>query len=125
LLGAGLDSFAIRNRAIASQVDIYEIDRPDTLAWKETKLVENGYAIPPKLHFVPVDFETSSWWIALLKKGFDYTQPSFVFCTGVTLYLTKEAIRDMLQKITCWQQDQPSLLPFTCLLNNWKGKTKI
>jgi len=89
LLGAGLDSFAQRNTAISSQVDIYEIDQPDTLAWKKEKLNENGYTIPGNLHFVPVDFETSSWWNELLNKGFDITQPAFVSCTGVTLILPK------------------------------------
>lgn len=100
LLGAGLDSFAQRNTDIISTVDIYEIDRPDTLIWKEEKLIENGYKIPVNLHFVPVDFETSSWWNELLNKGFDITQPAFVSCTGVTLYLTKDAITDTLQKMT-------------------------
>lgn len=100
LLGAGLNSFAQRNVEISSQVDIYEIDQPDTLAWKEDKLIENGYKIPTNLHFVPVDFETSSWWNELLNKGFDVRQTTFVSCTGVTLYLTKEAIVDTLKKMT-------------------------
>lgn len=100
LLGAGLDSFAQRNTGIISQVDIYEIDQPDTLAWKEEKLNEHGYRIPDNLHFVPVDFETSSWWVELLSKGFDIDKKAVVSCTGVTLYLTKEAITDMLKKMT-------------------------
>ncbi len=100
LLGAGLDSFAQRNTEITSQVVIYEIDQPDTLAWKEEKLTENGYKISDNLHFVPVDFETSSWWNELLSKGFDINQMTFVSCTGVTLYLTKEAIIDTLKKMT-------------------------
>ncbi|MBS1650702.1 MAG: class I SAM-dependent methyltransferase [Bacteroidetes bacterium] len=100
LLGAGLDSFAQRNTEIISQVDIYEIDQPDTLTWKEEKLVEYGYKIPDNLHFVPVDFEISSWWTELLNKGFDTKQTAFVSCTGVTLYLTKEAITDTLRKMT-------------------------
>ncbi|MBX6360168.1 MAG: class I SAM-dependent methyltransferase [Acidobacterium ailaaui] len=99
LLGAGLDSFAQRNPEISSQVHIYEIDQPDTLAWKKERLIENGYKIPDNLHFVPVDFETSSWWTELLSKGFDNTQRAFVSCTGVTLYLTKEAITDTLKKV--------------------------
>jgi methyltransferase (TIGR00027 family) len=99
LLGAGLDSFAQRNTEISSQVDIYEIDQPDTLAWKEEKLIENGYKIHNNLHFVPVDFETSSWWTELLNKGFDISQTAFVSCTGVTLYLTKETITDTLKKM--------------------------
>src|SRR5690606_38275707 len=100
LLGAGLDSFAQRNAEISSQIDIYEIDQPDTLAWKEEKLIENGYKISDNLHFVPVDFETSSWWTELLSKGFDTNKKSVVSCTGVTLYLTKEAITDTLKKMT-------------------------
>lgn len=100
ILGAGLDSFAQRNTEIISQVDIYEIDQPNTLTWKEEKLVENGYKIPDNLHFVPVDFETSSWWTELLNKGFDTTKTTLVSCTGVTLYLTKEAIVDTLKKMT-------------------------
>lgn len=100
LLGAGLDSFAQRNTAGSLQVDIYEIDQPDTLAWKEEKLIENGYKIPDNLHFVPVDFETSSWWTELLSKGFDIHKKTFVSCTGVTLYLTKDAIRETLKKMT-------------------------
>lgn len=100
LLGAGLDTFAQRNTKISSQVDIYEIDQPDTLAWKEEKLIENGYKIPDNLHFVPVDFETSSWWNELLNKGLDIHQPTFISCTGVMLYLTKDAIMTTLKKMT-------------------------
>ncbi|UPK71665.1 class I SAM-dependent methyltransferase [Chitinophaga filiformis] len=99
LLGAGLDSFAQRNVDISSEVDIYEIDQPETLAWKKEKLIENGYKISGNLHFVPVDFETSSWWNELLNSGFDVQQTTFVSCTGVTLYLTKDAIIDTLKRM--------------------------
>lgn len=100
LLGAGLDSFAQRNMSISSQINIYEIDEPDTLAWKKEKLIENGYEVADNLHFVPVNFEVSSWWDKLLSKGFNINQPTFISCTGVTLYLNKEAIGDMLKKMT-------------------------
>ncbi len=100
LLGSGLDTFAQRNAEIISSINIYEIDQPDTLNWKENKLIENGYGVPKYLHFVPVDFETSSWWKELLKKGFDVQQKSLISCTGVTLYLTKEAIIQTLKEMT-------------------------
>lgn len=100
LLGAGLDSFAQRNTPISSGIDIYEIDQPGTLAWKEEKLIENGYKMPGNLHFVPVNFESSSWWDELSNKGFDRHQKAVVSCTGVTLYLTKNAIIDTLKKMT-------------------------
>ena len=99
LLGAGLDSFAQRNADISSQVDIYEIDQPETLAWKEDRLIEEGYNIPGNLHFVPVNFETSSWLDKLINKGFDIKQTAIISCTGVTLYLTKEAVADTLKKM--------------------------
>ena len=70
------------------------------MAWKEKKLVENGYKIPGNLHFVPVDFETSSWWDEILNKGFDVDKKTVVSCAGVTLYLTNDAIIDTLRKMT-------------------------
>jgi len=52
------------------------------------------------LHFVPLDFETSLWWDNLLKAGFDLSVPAFVACTGVSLYLTREAIISTLKQIS-------------------------
>ncbi len=105
ILGAGLDTFAQRRPDIASPKDgshnlqIYEIDQPDTLSWKQQRLIELDFGVPPYLHFVPVSFETSSWWEQLLKAGFDTDKPALVACTGVSLYLTKEAITFTLNKI--------------------------
>ncbi|HVX25574.1 MAG TPA: class I SAM-dependent methyltransferase [Parafilimonas sp.] len=99
ILGAGLDTFTQRNMEIASKLQIYEIDQPDTLKWKQQRLIELDFGVPEYLHFVPVDFETSSWWKELLKAGFDVTKPAVVACTGVSLYLTKEAIVSTLHQI--------------------------
>ena len=112
LLGSGLDTFAQRNAKICSKIDIYEIDQPDTLIWKEDRLIENGYKIPENLHFVPVDFETSSWWNELLNKDFDIHKRTFVSCTGVTLYLTKEAIIETLTKMTMLASDSKIAMAF-------------
>lgn len=99
ILGAGLDTFAQRRPDVTSKLQIYEIDQPDTLAWKQQRLVEAGFGIPNNLNFVPVNFETSSWWDELLKAGFNTSKPAVVACTGVTLYLTKEAIISTLNQI--------------------------
>lgn len=97
--GAGLDTFAQRRPDIASRLQIYEIDQPDTLTWKQQRLNELSFGIPDYLHFVPVNFETSSWWEQLLKAGFDTSKPAVVACAGVTLYLTKEAIIATLNQL--------------------------
>ena len=48
---------------------------------------------------MPVNFETSSWWEPLVKAGFDAGKPAVVACTGVTLYLTTDAIVATLKDI--------------------------
>lgn len=99
ILGSGLDTFAQRRPDIGSQLNIYEIDQPDTQTWKQQRLNEMGFDIPEWLHFVSVDFEISSWWEELLKTGFDVNKPAVVACTGVSLYLTKDAIATTLNQI--------------------------
>jgi len=92
ILGAGLDTFVQRRPGIASELQVYEIDQVETLAWKKHRLVELGFDLPNNLHYVPVNFEISSWWEKLTEAGFDIKKPAVVACTGVSLYLTKTAI---------------------------------
>lgn len=99
ILGAGLDTFAQRRVDTASTLQIFEIDQHATLTWKQQRLIETGFDIPDNLHFVPVDFEKDNWHHQLLKAGFDKNKPAVIACTGVTLYLTKEAITETLQQI--------------------------
>lgn len=99
ILGAGLDTFAQRRPDIALNLLIFEIDQPDTQAWKQQRLLELGFDIPKWLRFVPVDFETSSWWSQLLKAGFDINKPAVIACTGVSMYLTKDAVLGTLRQI--------------------------
>lgn len=99
ILGAGLDTFAQRRPDVAPSIQVFEIDQPDTLTWKQQRLIELGFGIPQWLHFVPVDFEVSSWWEQLINAGFDTGKPAVVACTGVSLYLTKDAILATLRQI--------------------------
>lgn len=99
MLGAGLDSFAQRQQALASTLQVFEIDQPGTQAWKKQRLMELAFGVPNWLHFVPVDFEISSWWGQLINTGFDAGQRAVVACTGVSLYLTKEAILTTLRRL--------------------------
>ena len=99
ILGAGLDTFAQRRSDIASRLQIYEIDQPGMLNWKQQRLRDAGLGTPEYLHFVPVDFENQSWFTQLINAGFDSNKPAVVACTGVTLYLTREAIVSTLKQI--------------------------
>lgn len=100
ILGAGLDTFAQRLPEIASRLQVFEIDQPGTQAWKRQRLLELGFGIPAWLHLVSVDFEENeSWWEKLIVAGFDASQPAVVAATGVSMYLTEDANKDMLYQI--------------------------
>ena len=99
ILGAGLDSFAQRRPEVASRLKLFEVDPPGPQAWKRQRLVELGFGLPDWLRFVPVDFEAgASWREALAAAGFDAKKPAVAASTGVSMYLTKEAILDTLRQ---------------------------
>jgi methyltransferase (TIGR00027 family) len=100
ILGAGLDSFAQRRPELAGRLRIFEVDQPGPQAWKRQRLAELGLGIPPSLRLVPVDFEAGdSWWQQLTASGFDAARPAVVASTGVSLYLTREAIGATLRQV--------------------------
>jgi methyltransferase (TIGR00027 family) len=100
ILGAGLDTFAQRRPEIASRLRVFEVDQPDAQAWKRQRLIELGFGIPEWLRLVPVDFEAdASWWERLAAAGFDASRPAVVASTGVTMYLTRDAIAATLRQI--------------------------
>jgi methyltransferase (TIGR00027 family) len=100
ILGAGLDTFVQRKPETACRMRIFEIDRPRPQAWKRQRLMELGYGIPDCLQFVAVDFEGGKdWWQGLAAAGFDAGQPAVVAATGVSMYLTNDAIVAMLRQV--------------------------
>ncbi|MFO0882622.1 MAG: class I SAM-dependent methyltransferase [Pirellulales bacterium] len=100
ILGAGLDTFAQRYPQFSSQLHIFEIDQPSPQAWKRERLHQLGLGIPPNLHLVPVNFEAGdTWWQKLTAAGFDSTRPAFIASTGVSMYLTREAIIATLRQV--------------------------
>jgi methyltransferase (TIGR00027 family) len=100
ILGAGLDTFAQRRPEIASHLDVFEVDRPGPQAWKRQRLIELGFGIPEWLRLVPVDFEAGgSWWQQLTAAGFDPSRPAVVSSTGVSMYLTRDAVAATLRQI--------------------------
>lgn len=100
ILGAGLDTFALRRKDLISRMQVFEVDQPGPQKWKRDRLNEMGMTIPKELHFVPVDFEAGElWWEELQANGFDKNRPAFVVSTGVSMYLTKEANMATLKQV--------------------------
>lgn len=94
VLGAGLDTFGCRNPY--ADLRVFEVDHPDTQAWKRARLAEEGIAVPASLVFVPVDFERDTLANALARAGFDAGAPAQFSWLGVSMYLTADAVRGVL-----------------------------
>jgi methyltransferase (TIGR00027 family) len=100
ILGAGLDTFVQRRPEMASRLTVFEIDQPGPQAWKRRRLAELGLGVPPCLRLVPVDFEAGDAWRERLQAaGFDAGRPAIVASTGVSMYLTREAIVATLRQV--------------------------
>jgi methyltransferase (TIGR00027 family) len=100
VLGAGLDTFSLRNPHAGQGVLVFEVDYPATQDWKRERLKQAGLAVPSSLTFAPVDFERQSLADGLMAAGFHADRPAFFQWLGVVLYLTREAISTTLDFIS-------------------------
>ena len=106
ILGAGLDTFALRNPHRTRQIRIYEVDHPATQAWKRQRLADAQIALPPWLIFVPVDFERDDVGDKLVAAGFKQNSPAFFTWLGVVPYLTEDAIGRTLDYMSSIQNSE-------------------
>jgi len=104
VLGAGLDTYALRLREGLGRLNVFEVDDPPFQQWKRQRISELGLKPPPQLRFVPCDFETTSIAEALAAGGFAEDKPCFVSWLGVTQYLTREAVTETLR----WAGKRPA-----------------
>lgn len=99
ILGAGLDSFCLRQGELADRLRIFEVDHPASQSMKRDKLLSINDQLPANLVFTPVDFETDRLDEALTRAGYDTAAPAFFSWLGTTYYLTRDAVRDTLDRI--------------------------
>ena len=100
ILGAGLDTFAFREKEFLSKHKVFEIDHPLTQADKLERINRAGWTIPKNLTFVPVDFTKDNLSERLFDCGFDKSAKTFFSWLGVTYYLSAEAIDTMLTALS-------------------------
>ena len=99
VLGAGLDTFSLRNPHAGQGVRVFEVDYPATQGWKRERLTQAGLAIPASLTFAPVDFERQSLADGLTAAGFHADRPAFFQWLGVVPYLSRDAVSATLDFI--------------------------
>jgi len=96
VLGAGLDTFALRNPHPSLRV--FEVDHPDTQAWKR-KLLTDEHLVPAgSLTFVAVDFERQDLATELRRAGLA-PEPTFFSWLGVTPYLENADVEETLRAV--------------------------
>jgi methyltransferase (TIGR00027 family) len=97
ILGAGLDSYALRHVADPNELIVFEVDDPVVQAWKKARFRALGLNTPGQLRFTPCDFERNSIAEVLASADFTLKTPAFISWLGVTQYLSQASISDTLR----------------------------
>lgn len=100
ILGAGLDTFAFRERELVQAYPVFEVDHPLTQFAKRKRVERAGWPLPENLRLIPVDFAKDSLSAALLEAGFDPDKKTFFSWLGVSYYLTEKQIAATLSELS-------------------------
>lgn len=96
ILGAGFDARAYRLRAL-SELPVFEVDHPDTLAKKKRALRRVSAEAPSHVRFVSIDFESSELDRVMTVAGYSKDLRTFILWEGVTNYLNEGAVDSTLR----------------------------
>lgn len=98
ILGAGFDSRAAR--LARSGVQFFEVDSPSSQEEKLRRLRSIPDYPETAATYVACDFEKNDFVERLIEAGFDAGAPAFIVWEGVVCYLTEEAVRSTLRRIS-------------------------
>ena len=96
ILGAGMDTTAYRFSEALQDITVFEIDHPDTQAFKRQRLQESGIAIPSNLQFAGFDFENQTLAKAMEDSAIDRDKHTLFSWLGVSMYLTDDTVKATL-----------------------------
>jgi methyltransferase (TIGR00027 family) len=96
ILGSGLDTRAYRLQQL-STLRVYEVDLPQTVAYKGKKLQQLYGAIPSHVKLVPMDFDCQALEDVLISHGYSLDQKSFFIWEGVTQYISDAAVHAVFE----------------------------
>jgi len=99
ILGAGFDTFALRQPVWTIPLRILEVDHTGTQTTKRTQLAAAGLAMPENAALAAIDLEHESLRDGLLRYQVSLDEPTFFSWLGVTVYLKEEAIDAVLRLV--------------------------
>lgn len=112
IVGAGFDTFAIRQPGWAGRLRIIEVDHPATQHLKRTKISEAGIPVPGNVVFAGIDFEKESLEEGLIRNGVRSAETTFFSWLGVTMYLTEPAIDSTLKCMAKYPSGSEAVISF-------------
>ncbi|MBN1310714.1 MAG: SAM-dependent methyltransferase [Anaerolineae bacterium] len=92
VLGAGMDTRALRFQDRNKGTMIFELDIHATQHYKREVLERKKVVLPPELVFVPIDFNKQRLADVLIEAGYQQGQKTLFLWEGVTMYLEAEAV---------------------------------
>jgi len=117
ILGAGFDTFAVRQPAWAQKLRILEVDHAGTQEQKRSHLTAAGLTVPANAGFATIDFERESLREGLLRHAISPTERTFFSWLGVTMYLREEAIDAVLRSVAEFPAGSEIVLTFASSSN--------
>ncbi|HBU81048.1 MAG TPA: SAM-dependent methyltransferase [Paenibacillus sp.] len=98
ILGAGMDTFALRHPELEDTLELFEVDYPATQQFKKERLHQAKLNIPGNLHFVPMDFTRKPSYEGLTNGGLEKLK-TLVTLLGVSYYLTKKDLSNLIEHV--------------------------
>src|SRR5262245_61358150 len=77
ILGAGFDTFLVRQPSWARALRILEVDHVGTQTLKRSHLAAAGFGVPSNAGFATLDFERESLRDGLVRHGISPAEPTF------------------------------------------------
>jgi len=115
ILGAGFDTFALRQPSWAQSLRILEVDHPGTQEMKRARVASAGLVMPGNAGFADIDFGNESLRGGLLRHGAAVDEPTFFSWLGVTMYLEEDAIDAVLRSVAGFPRGSEIVLTFASL----------
>jgi len=112
ILGAGFDTFALRQPPWAHSLRIVEVDHSGTQNEKKALIAAAHLALPSNVTFATIDFEGETLLEGLSRYSIAPDQPTFFAWLGVTMYLREVAIDATLRSVAAFPIGSEIVLTF-------------
>jgi methyltransferase (TIGR00027 family) len=111
ILGAGFDTRAYRLEGI-QYIIFYEVDCPETIFKKKERLKKLYKDIPQNVNLLSIDFEENKLEEKMKKSNFNKNKKTLVIWEGVTQYIDKEALNNVLDYLSSIKSESKLLFTY-------------